>query len=457
MTLAEKKRRLRELGMPDMTPQEEEAFQQDIIDTAGRDLREAGRGTVLTTIKGSKVKDGAYKGLTRPEMEQAIITGAAPPGKYTPGRMGSVRGSLTGDRLYGPRAPQIAQPAAAAPAPTAVPKLQTMPTGSSGTNQPQRTPSGDITDRIYNDISKSLTASAAPAPTQTATATPQSPAAMPAKTVTQALTTVPSLARPPLAAAKNATAAPRPQGLIDGKPSGQWLQEAANRQGIANSYGTIQPQAAPQIAPAAATRPVDPALMEPRGFGSGAAPTPRPIAPALTEPRGFSAGPVAKPTADVTPPAPAASAAPVDNMSPAGRMKIIQNALSSMPSAAPAMPLTQVKDASVPGGFEQAQRNLDKAAATPGPVAMAAGIGKMVSPVGSALSAAPESIGNVLAGGAAQLGKAGSALGKFMFGDPAAKDRLARGVPRPMPTAAMPKPSARPAKSLQPPQIVMTH
>ncbi len=71
-------------------------FQQNLEDTAARDFREAGKGTVTTKPGGAtRVNDGPYKGLTKPAMEQHILTGAPVP----TGKSGYVRGGpLTPDR-----------------------------------------------------------------------------------------------------------------------------------------------------------------------------------------------------------------------------------------------------------------------------------------------------------------------------------------------------------------------
>lgn len=359
MTLQDEIRRRRELGMPPLTAEEQRQFQQNLTDTAGRDLREAGRGTVKSTMKGTKVLDGPYKGLTRPQMEQAIITGAAPPGKYAPGRMGTVRGSITGDSMYSPQAPSIAPPApSAAPAPAA----QTPPSAPS----------------------------AAPAPVSAA----------------QSLLTIPPLgAKPPLAPAPAPapTAAPRAPGMINGQSAPQFFQEAANRQGIANSYGTIKPQITPTP-----TRPVDPVLTEPRGFGAA----PRPIAPALTDPRGFGAGPVAKPTAGVTPPA--------------------QDKLTPLIQSTQAM-ITQARTPATMPPSPTATRN------GPPLVGLSAPKWQPATPVD------------------------GSGIADTMKNNQMIRpgfDKIIAAQKFPVPTAAMPKPASssptsRPAKTLQPPQLVM--
>lgn len=213
MTLQDEIRRRRAANLPPLTAEEQRQFQQNLTDTAAVDARMSEIGSTKTTMKGAKIVNGAYKGLTPAQAAQAAMTGAMPPGKFAPGRLGSVRGSLTGDSLYGPQAPRIAPPPTAAPAP-------------------------------------------APAPVSQSPA-PRLPGSPPS--AVQSLTTVPSLsARPPLAAARNAPA-PRAPGMINGQAAPQFFQDAANRQGIPNSYGTIKPQAAapaptpaPSPAPAAA-------------------------------------------------------------------------------------------------------------------------------------------------------------------------------------------------------------
>lgn len=250
MTLQDEIRRRREKNLPALTAEEQRQFQQNLTDTAGRDLREAGRGTVKSTMKGTKVLDGPYKGLTRPQMEQSIITGAAPP----TGKSGYVRGGELSPRSGQLSAPS--RPASAAP-----------PLPAGGRMVPGRSTGSEV----YVPPGQKAWFENQPAP---------APAPSAAPSAVQSLTSVPALgARPPLATARNAPApaAPRAPGLINGQSAPQFFQETANRQKMPNSYGTIKPQSAP-----APTRPVDPVLTEPRGFG---------------------AGPVAKPTAGVTPPA----------------------------------------------------------------------------------------------------------------------------------------------------------
>ena len=201
MTLLDEKRRLRERGFPAMTPQEEQAFTRNLADTAAVDARMAQIGSTKTTMKGAKIVNGDYKGLTPAQAQQAAMTGTMPKGLQRPGAMGRMSGSLTGDSL--PRTAPSVAPTPAAPPP------------------PPATPAG----------------------------TPLS--------TTQSLLKVPTIgaSRPPLQTAGNPTAAPTPAaprapGMINGQPAPQFFQEAANRQGIPNSYGTIKPQA-PAPAPAA--------------------------------------------------------------------------------------------------------------------------------------------------------------------------------------------------------------
>lgn len=218
-TLQDKKRRLRELGLPPMTAADEQAFTRNLTDTAAVDARMSQIGSTKTTMKGAKIVNGDYKGLTPAQAQQAAMTGTMPKGLQRPGAMGRMSGSLTGDSL-----PQTA--------PSAAP---TLPTGG------RMMPGRSTGSQVY--VPPVSAAPTAPNPTA-------APAGQPR--ITQSLLNVPSTGsqRPPLQAASNPTAAPRAPGLINGQPAPQFFQETANRQGTPNSYGTIKPQA-PAPAPVA--------------------------------------------------------------------------------------------------------------------------------------------------------------------------------------------------------------
>lgn len=208
--LAQEKRLRRQAGEPDLTSQEEtdwlREYQINQQDTQAREVREAGRGSVKTTMRGTKVMDGPYKGMTKPQMEQAILAG-----------------------------PTSARPPAAPRVASSVPQL---PAG--GRMVPGRSTGSQVYVAPGEQAWFEKTATAAPPPPP---ASPAAPTTAGARVMSSL--GLPSTARPPSLQAQNPSSSaspPRRGGLIDGKPAAQWFQEAANRQGVANSYGTIRPQ-----------------------------------------------------------------------------------------------------------------------------------------------------------------------------------------------------------------------
>lgn len=434
MTLADKKRQLKELGRAAMTPEEERAFQLDLTDTAARDLREAGRGSVKTTMKGTKVVDGKYKGLSKPEMEQAIITGAPVP----TGKSGYVRGGpLTG----GPGLPQRA-PSAAPPMFSGL-TVPALPTGKKLTAQAQvaHDSAGKSAGAAATGIARAYTDNRDMGITardangvQFESGARIMPGANGSKTLVSpygsgSVQFLPAGQKPsdPVLAAATAYAKQR-------QAAGQFGQFGTPAS-VLNAARSPAPTPATSLPPSAIAGPPRPPI------GTAAPQVKDTLTPLFAQSNALAG----KLKAGMAPPP--MTAAP-SNMTPEGRMAIINAGFSSLkPPTAPG-PLTQVGGGSDPGSFKAAQTRLDQRAADGAIVGMTTdGMKLATGAVNTGVTA--------IAGAASAIGglkepavKVGSALSKTLFGDPAARARL-QTPPRP---SAMPP--ARPANTLQPSQLV---
>jgi hypothetical protein len=303
-------------GQPPMTATEIARYRSmkaaDSADTAATQARlMQTQGAVKTTMKGAKLTSGSFKGMDPAQAKAAAMSGAAPPGKYAPGRMGSVRGSLTGDSLYGPQPAPSTPTAAPTPAPTPAP-------ASAATAAPPAV--GNIDPMFQEKRGFDAMPSAAPS------AAPQ----------------------------------PRKPGLIDGKPSNVWFQEAANRQKMPNSYGTVRPQAPAAPAPAPAPTAAPP-MVQPMASGTPAKASVTMSAPAPAN-------------ASVTAPKPAPAPAPVTVPKPAPT-----SAASAAPPNVALTPATKT--------LEQLKQEADAAQ-----LARRPGLTKVTSAVSEAASSAASAV-----------------------------------------------------------------
>jgi len=134
-------------------------------------------------------------------------------------------------------------------------------------------------------------------------------------------------------------AAPKPPSLINGQPSAQFFQDAANRQGRANSYGKVQPQTPVATAPTATPAPAPNAVAtqatavenrHPALFGkvTGISGNQAPLASAATPP------PAAAPSLtmpQVTPRTPGVTPRPSPQPQPTNTLARMESMANSMP------------------------------------------------------------------------------------------------------------------------------
>lgn len=359
------------------------------------------KGSVRTDKRGSRIISGIYKGLSPQEAEHMALTGQKPQrGKFFSGPLsegGGLDGFYAMNPHLNPRRGQAESPASGVPvtSPTAtlapkVPKIgATMPTtGGIGTAA-----GGAVGATVAASTQQGLVP-----PTMDATAG-----------MAQGL--------------RDAS-----QGVRERGPNSvTWTNGASitpNKDGsrtLVSPYGSGSTPAlkVPSLSPS------PPAAVGP----TVAAPAPRPaVSPSLTPtaPRGATS------TVTAAPQQPAMPQLPLQE-----RMNKIITAGVGSPittvnaGLAPAIPSLQVpklgafpqQPASDPG-FTQAQRALDTASATPGPLAVAKGLGSVAADAAGAAASAATSVGGAIR-------KTAETTGNWLFGDAEAKKRLTTGTPRP--------------------------